>query len=133
MFFCFLLLDQKKEPEPDTESEEQLRAFLAENFDNKPTEKNSGTGEFKPFPRDPAKQKRYEQYLVCVQNGRGKIALKILQVNNFEKVLFFQHFIEKIGIFFTAIPVMEFRVRKKLVRLFLRICYVQRILYYQLK
>ena len=80
--FFFLLLDQKQEPEPDTESEEQLRAFLAENFDNKPTEKNSGTGEFKPFPRDPAKQKRYEQYLVCVQNGRGKIALKILQVNN---------------------------------------------------
>ena len=89
-----MLLDQKQEPEPDTESEEQLRSFLAENFDNKPTEKNSGTGEFKPFPRDPAKQKRYEQYLVCVQNGRGKIALKILQVNNFEKVPFIQHFIE---------------------------------------
>ena len=84
----FFLLDQKQEPEPDTESEEQLRAFLAENFDNKPTEKNSGTGEFKPFPRDPAKQKRYEQYLVCVQNGRGKIALKILQVNSLEKVSF---------------------------------------------
>ena len=90
ILYCFtLVLDQKQEPEPDTESEEQLRAFLAENFDNKPTEKISGTGEFKPFPRDPAKQKRYEQYLVCVQNGRGKIALKILQVNNFEKVLFF--------------------------------------------
>ena len=94
--FC-LILDQKQEPEPDTESEEQLRAFLAENFDNKPTEKNSGTGEFKPFPRDPAKQKRYEQYLVCVQNGRGKIALKILQVNNFKKVLFFQQFIKNLA------------------------------------
>ena len=98
-----MLLDQKKEPEPDTESEEQLRAFLAENFDNKPTEKNSGAGEFKPFPRDPAKQKRYEQYLVCVQNGRGKIALKILQVNDVEKVLLFQHFIEKNGIFNSAV------------------------------
>ena len=89
LYCLFLVLDQKQEPEPDTESEEQLRAFLAENFDNKPTEKISGTGEFKPFPRDPAKQKRYEQYLVCVQNGRGKIALKILQVNNFEKVSLF--------------------------------------------
>ena len=112
-----MLLDQKREPEPDTESEEQLRAFLAENFDNKPTEKNSGTGEFKPFPRDPAKQKRYEQYLVCVQNGRGKIALKILQVNNFEKIPFAQHFIEKFDIYFyksefMAITVMEFEIRR---------------------
>ena len=97
---CFaLVLDQKQEPEPDTESEEQLRAFLAENFDNKPTEKNSGTGEFKPFPRDPAKQKRYEQYLVCVQNGRGKIALKILQVNNFEKIPLFNILSKKLAYF----------------------------------
>ena len=57
--------------EPPTESEEQIKAFLAENF-------KESTEDFKPFNKDPAKQKRYEQYLVCLKNGR-KNALPILQ------------------------------------------------------
>ena len=73
--------DIKKEPDDvSTESEEQIRAFLAENFENNAS--GQSNNEFKPFAKDPAKQKRYEQYLVCVKNGRGKIALPILQPKN---------------------------------------------------
>ena len=85
--------EQVKEIEA-AESETQLRAFLKENFDDSQTESTAGSDQFKPFAKDPTKQKRYEQYLVCVQNGRGKIALKILQVNNLQKVPLIQHFIE---------------------------------------
>ena len=59
-----------------TESEEQIRQFLAENFSAHQSDINSDN--FKPFAKDAAKQKRYEQYLVCVKNGR-KNALPILQ------------------------------------------------------
>ena len=69
--------EQVKEIEA-AESETQLRAFLKENFDDSQTESTAGSDQFKPFAKDPTKQKRYEQYLVCVKNGR-KNALPILQ------------------------------------------------------
>ena len=78
----FSPLEQKQEPaDVTTESEEQIRAFLAENFEHD-NSKKSANNEFKPFAKDAAKQKRYDQYLVCVKNGRGKDALRILQPKN---------------------------------------------------
>ena len=62
---------QQEQEQPPTESEDQIKKFLAENF-------KEGLDEFKPFNKDPSKQKRYEQYLVCLKNGR-KNALRILQ------------------------------------------------------
>ena len=44
----------------------------------KPGADNNGLASFKPFARDSAKQTRYEQYLVCVQNNR-RDALPLLQ------------------------------------------------------
>ncbi len=61
-------------PEEPTESEDQIRSFLAENFDAA----NVSSSEFKPFSKDAMKQKRYEQYLVCLKNGRKNV-LHILQ------------------------------------------------------
>lgn len=65
-----------------THSESQIRAFLAENF--KANENSGGGGEnFKPFAKDSGKQKRYEQYLICLQNNRGgSETLRILQPKN---------------------------------------------------
>ncbi len=67
---------EPKTVEEQTESEEQIRKLLAENFDKAKASMLDGT--FKPFARDEEKQKRYEKYLVCVKNGR-KDALPILQ------------------------------------------------------
>ena len=82
IIFPFLCSETEKEQVKEieaAESETQLRAFLKENFDNSQTETTAGGGDqFKPFAKDPTKQKRYEQYLVCVKNGR-KNALPILQ------------------------------------------------------
>ena len=66
---------EREEPKEDpAESEAQIRALLNENF----IENNDNSEDFKPFSKDPTKQKRYEQYLVCIKNGR-KDALPILQ------------------------------------------------------
>ena len=68
---------QVKVQNPDLEIKEEeveLPDFL-QNFDK---EDNSSLSSFKPFKLDEAKQLRYEQYLVCVKNGRKEV-LKILQ------------------------------------------------------
>ena len=81
IIFPFICSETEKEQVKEieaAESETQLRAFLRENFDDSQTETTAGGDQFKPFAKDPSKQKRYEQYLVCVKNGR-KNALPILQ------------------------------------------------------
>ena len=82
---------------------------MAENFENNTS--GQSNNEFKPFAKDPAKQKRYEQYLVCVKNGRGKIALPILQPKNMPGwFTFSQKFDLKLNRLFYDWIVIEFDV-----------------------
>lgn len=60
---------KKEEPKPDINLILSDLSTSADHFDQ------SG---FKPFERDPEKQKRYDQYLRCLKNGRSD-ALGILQ------------------------------------------------------
>ena len=67
-----------------TESAEELRT-LVETIQNQhkattliQSESSAITTSFKPYVNDPPKQKRYEQYLICLKNGR-RDALSILQ------------------------------------------------------
>lgn len=64
------------EPSSQTCSEEQLQKLLSANADQ--IERSRALGSFQPFARDPLKQKRYEQFLVCMKNNR-RDGLAILQ------------------------------------------------------
>ena len=67
---------EKVKIEPTTVKEEpnqEVPGFLSD-----PGSKGIDHSSFKPFQASPAKQTRYEQYLVCLQNNR-KDALKFLQ------------------------------------------------------
>ena len=67
--------DVPTEPKPaPTQSDEQLKKLLATNIPTAAAQLSS----FQPFARNPDKQKRYDQYLVCLKNKRGD-ALPLLQ------------------------------------------------------
>merc|ERR1719383_1166528 len=69
-----LFLEESEERVKDEVTvKEEPPEFLSD-----PNSKSSSHSSFKPFQANPEKQKRYEQFLVCIENNR-RDALKILQ------------------------------------------------------
>lgn len=68
--------DKPAEPKKPTKSDDQIMKLLAASA-NAPEAIEFGDS-FRPFARDPEKQKRYDKFLVCAKNGRSD-ALFLLQ------------------------------------------------------